>query len=88
MPRGPGDTGHIKEGQMVKSKIIEKDREEPKPEWPKLMSGLDGLVVLFSEPKSGTVVIPNPHNGLSYHYEGWDMAAFKPFTDKVVLENV
>lgn len=72
---------------MVKSFLTHKSTDS-EPEWPKLMTNNNGLVVLFTEPGIGTVV----HKGgsasyMGEHYKDWAMKYFRTYNGTVTLEN-
>lgn len=61
--------------------------------YPCLMTAKEGaeqdMVVLFTEPSVGTVVVAAPgatFHCLGYHTKTWSAESFKPFTGTVVME--
>ncbi len=78
---------------MVKNESYSVERPK-KTEWPKLMAHKNvQIVVLFSEPASGTVVLgPDsdyPYDErIGFHCDNWDMDKFKPYDRGVKLQNV
>ena len=66
---------------------------EQKPqenEYPKIMKGDLGSVVLFIAPKKGTLIVKGSNNSsinFGEYYEGWVMDAFKDFNEKITLQN-
>lgn len=63
-------------------------KEDIKPDWPKLMQGDSGIVVLMSSSRLGTVVYtPSDDWSLGYHSIHWNMAHFQPYTGTLELSN-
>lgn len=69
---------------MVKTaiKITEKDSE-----FPKMMIGDDGQVVLFSCTGIGVVVTSGGEDELGEYSEYWEMDRFSDFTGSVTITN-
>ena len=66
-----------------------KNSEEVKElEFPKLMKGSSGVVVLFSSPEKGTVIIGTKCGYIAGGYEsGFIMSHFKDFNEELTLKN-
>jgi len=63
--------------------------EQVEQEWnfPCLGIAENGLIVLFSEPKKGTVVVtPNKVYIIGYISDNWEMSLFTPFKGKITIE--
>lgn len=71
----------------MKSEIIQDKPEDTVIEYPCLMQGIDGFVVLFAAKSVGIVVKENKNYNIGFYSEGWFMSHFKPFKGKLVLSN-
>lgn len=56
-------------------------------EYPCLMMGNNGRVVLFTDRKIGTSIAIDDYGDLGEYSTNWDMQYFAPYTGKVTLEN-
>lgn len=59
-------------------------------EYPKIMKGALGSVVLFIAPKKGTLIVQDSNNSsikFGEYYEGWIMDTFKDFNEPVTIQN-
>ena len=69
----------------MKTEIIEEENNAD--EYPKLMVGLNGTLVLFSEPKIGMVMISGRGWEPGHYSTAWTMEGFTDFKGKLVLSN-
>jgi hypothetical protein len=69
--------------------IVNKPAEkEQKIKYPCLMEHKpSGLVVLFTEPKTGTVLNKSQYFSFGAVSKTWDMESFTLFTDSITLSN-
>lgn len=58
-------------------------------EWPRLMSTETGHIVLFAEPRKGTVLeVGSTEDGAVGDYiNNWIMDEFSDYTGRIILEN-
>jgi len=68
----------------MKTEIIKEENKAD--EYPRLMVGVNGTVVLFREPKIGTVLSGRGWEP-SHYSTSWAMGGFTDFKGKVVLSN-
>jgi len=71
----------------MKSVIVKPQVTVRQPSFPCLMYAKDGLVVLFSKPECGMVVIPNRYWEVGAISTSWGMEHFKPFNGVIQLSN-
>ena len=69
-------TAEIKESKVVGT------------EFPKLMKGdVTGIVVLFTAPEVGTIVVKGGSYRIGQHEDAFNMSKFEDFTDELILKN-
>jgi hypothetical protein len=67
------------------------EQQQKEVPFPKLMKHkFSDSVVLFEEPKKGTIIIPSPRasGGIGTVCYEWDMAVFEDFEGSLTLTNV
>jgi hypothetical protein len=60
--------------------------QDEKP-FPKIMKGELGSIVLFREPKKGTLIIPKDGFPVGYYQEQWNMDVFTDYNQPITLQN-
>lgn len=68
----------------MKVEVKEKDEN---PEYPKIMDGGRGVLVLFDKQKSGVVLRGDGEYKIGYYSCMWEMKEFKPFNGTITLSN-
>lgn len=71
----------------MKSVIVKPQVTVRQQSFPCLMYAQDGVVVLFSKPECGMVVIPGECWSIGLTHEDWAMSMFKPFNGVIQLSN-
>ncbi len=71
----------------MKSEIIQEQPEDSAIEYPCLMQGKYGLVVLFVKEDCGVVVMQSDVYSLGYYAKDWATDTFTPFKGQIVLSN-
>lgn len=61
--------------------------QQIKPEFPKLMSHSDGLIVLFTEKGVGVSVVGDTHSKAGRYSATWNYTHFEDFSGSVTLSN-
>ena len=77
-------------GDNMKSKIINKEPEQPEIKYPCLMENIKGRVFLMGSEEDGFMVYSGVEGGAQYLgniADGWGIPDFKPFTGKLELSN-
>ena len=72
---------------MIKS-IQKEYNKTPTIEYPCIqISKNSGLIVLFSEPCRGTILIEGHPEGIGWAHDGWSMGHFEPYNGSIELSN-
>lgn len=72
---------------MIKVTFGEKPQQESKP-FPKLMKGmLSGVIVLFTNEKTGTVIKGNEDFYEGWCDDTWNMKNFTDYNEPVTIQN-
>ena len=74
----------------MKSKLNKQEQEPAEATYPCLKKSNGGLVVLFTDEETGTVVVPDGFSDLGYYHEGWDECGsftILPKGQSITLEN-
>ena len=75
---------------MIESTLNETKKTEAKPKYPCLKISEEGLVVLFTKERTGTVLIESSQRKLrvGFYGDSWLDDLFKPFDESITLKNV